>query len=165
MNRQQEEVIAMAIMKCLTIFTTGVWLLFSSVPAMADQSEDEAAIRKVREQQDAAFSNHDAKGMAAHLDPSAESWDGSLKGAAQLTAFYADMFKRQPDIKSDLLEEIGIIFLTPDVAVYKARRDNTGLIDKDGKPRPQLKWLGAWVMVKKDNKWLVAAFFSRPIEE
>ncbi len=41
---------------------------------------------------------------------------------------------------------------------------NTGLVDEDGKPLPQLNWLGAWVMVKKNGKWLNAAFFSRPIQ-
>jgi hypothetical protein len=75
------------------------------------------------------------------------------------------MFKRMPSIKSNHLGEIGIIFVTPDVAVYKARMDNTGLVDEDGKALPQLKWLGAWVMVKKNGKWLSAAFFSRLIEE
>jgi len=43
--------------------------------------------------------------------------------------------------------------------------DNTGLVDEAGKALPQLKWLGAWVMVKKNGKWLSAAFFSRLIEE
>ena len=77
----------------------------------------------------------------------------------------ADLFKRQPSIKSKRLEEIGIIFFTPDVAVYKALMDNTGLVDEDGNPLPQVKWLGAWVMVKKNGKWLSAAFFTRLIEE
>ena len=151
-------------MKYLIILTIGVCLLFSSVPAMADQAEDEAAIRKVWEQTNAAFNNHDAKGMAALWDQSVESWNGSRKGAAQVE-YYADLFKRQPRIQSGFVEEIGIIFVTPDVAVYKARMDNTGLVDEDGKLLPQLKWLGAWVMVKKNGKWLNAAFFSRPIEE
>ena len=151
-------------MKYLITLTIGVCLLFCSVPAMTDQAEDEAAIRKVFEQINAAFNNHDAKGMFALVDESAESWDGSRKGAAQ-AEYYADMFKRMPSIKSNFLEEIGIIFLTPDVAVYKALMDNTGLVDEDGKPLPQLKWLGAWVMVKRNGKWLSAAFFSRLIEE
>ena len=152
-------------MKYLTTFTIGVCLLFSSVPAMAVQAEDEAAIRKVWEQNQAAFNNHDAKGMAALWETSlVESWDGSAKGAARVE-YYADLFKRQPSIQSERLEEIGIIFVTPDVAVYKALMDNTGLVDEDGKPLPQLKWLGAWVMVKKNGEWLSAAFFSRPIEE
>ena len=151
-------------MKYLIIFTIGVCLLFSSVPAMADQSEDEAAIRKVREQTNAAFNSHDAEGMAALRDPSAESWNSDIKGAAWVE-HYADLFKRQPNIKAHCLEEIGIVFVTSDVAIYKARMDNTGLVDEEGKLLPQLKWLGAWVMVKKNSKWLVAAFFSRPIEE
>ena len=151
-------------MKNLITLTIGVCLLFSAVPAMADQAEDEAAIRKVFEQINAAFNNHDAKGMFALVDESVESWDGSRKGAANFE-YYADMFKRMPSIKSNFLEEIGIIFLTPDVAVYKAFMDNTGLVDEDGKRLPQLKWLGAWVMVKRNGKWLSAAFFSRLMEE
>ena len=152
-------------MKYLITLTIGVCLLFSSVPAMAVQAEDEAAIRKVWEQNQAAFNNHDAKGMAALWETSlVESWNGSAKGAARVE-YYADLFKRQPSIQSERLEEIGIIFVTPDVAVYKALMDNTGLVDEDGKPLPQLKWLGAWVMVKKNGEWLSAAFFSRPIEE
>ena len=118
------------------------------------------------EQVNAAFDNHDAEGIAAHWDPSIEGWDGSPKGAAQLEEGYADLFKRQPSIRGHR-EEIGIVFFTPDCAVYKSRITNTGLVGKDGEPRPQLKWkwLGAWVMVKKGNKWLVAAFFSRDTEE
>lgn len=39
----------MATMRYPVVLTIGVHLLFSSVPAMADQSEDEAAIREVWE--------------------------------------------------------------------------------------------------------------------
>ena len=151
-------------MKYLITLTIGVCLLFCSVPAMVDQAEDKAAVRKVLEQINAAFNNHDAKGMFALVDESSESWDGSRKWTAG-AEYYADMFKRQPSIKSKRLGEIGIIFVTPDVAVYKAFMDNTGLVDEDGKPLPQLKWLGAWVMVKRNGKWLSAGFFSRPIGE
>ena len=71
-----------------------------------------------------------------------------------------DLFKRQPNIKSEILEEIGIIFFTPDVAVYKALMDNTGLVDEDGEPLPQVKFLVASVLVKKNGQWLFAAFFT-----
>jgi len=154
-------------MKYLTTLTIGVCLLFSSVPAMAVQAEDEAAIRKVMEQMSVAFNNHDAKGMAALSEISlVESWDGSYKGmAGSDNISMVDIFKRQPSIKSHILEEIGIIFFTPDVAVYKALMDNTGMVDDDGKPLPQLKWLAASVMVKRNGKWLSAAFFTRLIEE
>ncbi|TFB11474.1 hypothetical protein E3V55_03660 [Candidatus Marinimicrobia bacterium MT.SAG.3] len=151
-------------MKYLITLTIGVCLLFPAVPAMADLGEDEAAVRKAWEQSQAAFNNHDAKMMAALSDQSNESWDGNRKWTAGADHM-ADLFKRQPSIKSKRLEEIGIIFFTPDVAVYKALMDNTGLVDEDGNPLPQVKWLGAWVMVKKNGKWLSAAFFTRLIEE
>ena len=130
---------------------------------MADQTEDEATIRKLVKQTNTAFNNHDAEGMAASGDEAIENWKGNRKGAAYFE-YYSDLFKQQPRIKSNLLEEVGIIFLTPDVAIYKALMYNTGLVDKEGKPRPQWEWLGAWVFVKKDGKWLNTAFFSRPIE-
>ncbi|GAI15834.1 unnamed protein product [marine sediment metagenome] len=152
-------------MKNVIVFFLGIAIL--SIGACAkkiDIEEDEVAIRKVLEQINAAFQNHDAEGMAALWDQSVESWNGSRKGAAQVK-YYADLFNLQPSIKSNHLEEIGIIFVTPDVAIYKALMDNTGLVDKEGKPRPQVKWLGAWVFNKKNGKWLNAAFFSRPIEE
>ena len=152
-------------MKYLTTLTIGVCLLFSSVPAMAVQAEDEAAIRKVMEQSQAAFNNHDGKGMGALSEISlGENWDGSYKWTAESDNL-VDLWKRQPSIQSHILEEIGIIFFTPDVAVYKALMDNTGMVDEDGKPLPQVKWLAAWVMVKRNGKWLSAAFFTRPIEE
>ncbi len=142
------------------IFSVSIY----SLPAMADQTEDEATIRKLVEQMNTAFNNHDAEGMAASWDEAIENWRGNRKGAASVE-YYSDLFKQQPRIKSNLLEEVGIVFLTPDVAIFKALMDNTGLVDKEGKPRPQVKWLGAWVFVKKDGKWLNTTFFSRPTEE
>ena len=153
-------------MKYLTALTIGACLLFSSMPAMAAQAEeDEAAIRKVVEQVTAAFNNHDGKGMGALAEISlGENWDGSYKWTAESDNM-VDLWKQQPSIKSHILEEIGIIFFTPDVAVYKALMDNTGRVDEDGKPLPQVKWLAAVVMVKRNGQWLQAAWFTRPIEE
>ena len=147
-------------MKYLITLTIAVCLLFSSVPAMAVQAEDEAAIRKVVEQNQAAFNNHDPRGMGALAEISlGENWDGSYKWTAGAENM-VDLFKRQPNIKSEILEEIGIIFFTPDVAVYKALMDNTGLVDEDGEPLPQVKFLVASVLVKKNDQWLFAAFFT-----
>ena len=152
-------------MKYLITLTIGVCLLFSSVPAMAVQAEDEAAIRKVVEQNQAAFNNHDPRGMGALAEISlGENWDGSYKWTAEADNM-VDLWKRQPSIQNHILEEIGIIFFTPDVAVYKALMDNTGRVDEDGKPLPQVKWLAAVVMVKRNGQWLQAAWFTRPIEE
>jgi hypothetical protein len=49
-----------------------------------------------------------------------------------------------------------------DVALYKAHWEFTGMADAEGKALPPMKLLGACVLVKRDGKWLMAAFFSRP---
>ncbi len=55
-------------MKHLFILTVGT-CLFISVPAVADQAADEAAIKKAAAQMATAYNNHDAPGVAAcYLD-------------------------------------------------------------------------------------------------
>jgi len=147
-------------MKYLVILTVGVCLLLTSVPVMADQAADEAAIREVVKQAIAAFNKHDAKGMAAFDVENIESWDGKRKGRKQISEFLASMKGQYKQ-----LDEIGIIFVTPDAAIFKEHGENTGGIDADGKPLPPQKALEAWVLVKKNGKWLAAAIFTRPIEE
>lgn len=63
------------------------------------------------------------------------------------------------------LDEIGIVFVTPDVAIYKCRDEVTGGLDADGNPRQPEKRLAAAVYVKKNGKWLWTTWFSRPIQE
>ena len=53
------------IVKDSIILTIGICLLLTSVPMLADQVEDEAAIREVVDQVYAAISKHDAKAYAA----------------------------------------------------------------------------------------------------
>ena len=71
----------------------------------------------------------------------------------------------QPDLQANMTEEIGIVFVTPDVAIHKYRYEITGRVDSDGKPLPPQKYLNARVLVKKNGKWLYTAVFARPIEE
>ncbi len=147
-------------MKYLFILTIGFCLLFTSVPAMADQAEDEAAIRKVVEQVNAAYNKKDAKAMASCITENFENWSGTRKGRKQSSEYWASdkgQYKQ--------LDEIGIIFVTPDVAIFKEHGENTGGLDADGKPLPPQKVLEAWVLVKKNGNWLGAAIFTRPIEE
>jgi hypothetical protein len=54
--------------------------------------------------------------------------------------------------------------LTPDVAIYKARVEFRGWEDPDGGQLPSLEMLGAWVMVKKNDQWPLAAYFDRPLD-
>ena len=153
-------------MKYLMILMVGVCLLFAPAPAMADQAEDEAAIREASEKIVAAFNAHDAAACAALYDQKIESLQGS--GRAEHEKLVADNFQRNKAVKYSLMkpsDEIGITFVTPDVAIHKLLREITGWLDADGKPLPPLKQVHARVFVKRDGKWLLAAYFSAPVTE
>jgi ketosteroid isomerase-like protein len=135
------------------------------VPAVADQAEDEVAIRKVIKAIISTGNDRDAVAMMAYCDPVYETPDGRRKGIDEVTAGYVRLFDRSKEFHIEQLEEIGIVFVTPDVAIYKDRRRITGYIERDGSPRPPQTRLTAWVMVKRNDSWLCAAFFYRPLDE
>ena len=151
-------------MKHLLILTVGICLLFASVPAVADQAADEAAIRKGMEQMNAAWNKHDIEAFSVFVNEDAESWDGAQDNAAILKDT-SQSWDRQKDVQWKVTEEIGIVFVTPDAAIYKVRCESTGELDENGKPVPPSKWLGAWVFAKISGKWEGRGFFARPIEE
>ena len=55
-------------MKYLMILTVGVCLLFATVPAVADQAADEAAVREANEQRIAVWNAKDVKAYLAFFD-------------------------------------------------------------------------------------------------
>ncbi len=69
------------------------------------------------------------------------------------------------DIQVKLIEEIGIVFVTASVAIYKARHEVTGSVDEDENPRPPYKIIEANVLTRNSGRWLIATSFSRRIEE
>lgn len=139
--------------------------MIASVPVLADQTEDEAAIRKVVDQVYAAINKHDAKALAALCTEKSENWEGDVKGRAAIETVYSSIFANMKDVQIRPLDEIGIVFVTNDVAIYKHNDEITGSLDEDGKPLPPYKRLSAKVFVKKNGKWLFAAHFYRTIEE
>jgi len=82
-----------------------------------------------------------------------------------LAEYMADFWAKNKDRHYELLEEIGIVFVTPDVAIFKSREELTGGIDANGKPREPARRLQAYVCVKTESGWRFAASFSRTIEE
>ena len=132
--------------------------------AVFDQAAEEAAIREVGEQFLTAFNNHDAKAYTSLVDENFENWEGDLKGRAAFEKMLTESFERQKSIKAKALDDIGIVFATPNVAIWKGRAEFVGRLDADGKPLPPLRMLVAQVLVKKNSNWLRAARFSRPIE-
>jgi ketosteroid isomerase-like protein len=126
-----------------------------------DQNAEEAAIRTVLEQLLTAYNNHDAKTYVSLLTETHESWEGGLKGRAAWERYLTEYFEDQEGTKANPGEEIGLFFVTPEVAIYKGRAEFTGDIDEDGKPLPATRTLVAMVFVKKNEKWLRAAWLGK----
>ena len=118
-------------MKYLLVLTVGICLLIS-VPVMADQAEDEAAVRETVKQVYATANKHDVEAYLATATEDVENWVGSLKGKAAFEKYFTETWERQKDMHAKFLDEIGIIFVTPEVAIYKCRDEITGSLDADG---------------------------------
>ena len=172
-------------MKYLMILTVGVFLLFASVPAVAQSTADEAAIREANEQRIAAWHAKDVKAyLAFYDDDCTQDWTGGpcmaeiresgefpeawKTGAGRwdtsgTTCMNCHNANANAKIKVD--KEIGIAFITPDVAILRYTTENTGFLDADGKPVPPGKLQYATVYGKKDGKWLIASLLFQMIEE
>ena len=153
-------------MKHLLILTIGFCLLFTSLPAMADQSADEAAIRNQMEKARAAYNSQDAEAIAATFDDmSFTGFGGTSRSRAEAQKGYTEYFEKNKTIHYEQIEEIGIDFATSEVAILRIKGEYTGGIGADGKPQQPRKTMGAVVMVKKAGEWLVKAVLEVPVEE
>jgi hypothetical protein len=131
-----------------------------------DRTAEEAAIREADEIYNAAWNAHDAKAILSTRDESEESWDGTIEHGEEdlevLEAGFAGPFK---NVRGKLLKQIGVVFVTPEVAIYKGVYEFGGIIDGEGNEVQVTKNLYARVYVKRDGRWLGAGYFFRPMEE
>ena len=143
-------------MKQILVLTIGICLLFASVPAMADQAEDEAAIRKVVKE---LYATWNAKDLAPHfalLDEDFLHRDVLKKGKVAYREYLEKLFSSEEYTRVKQGEEIDFVFVTPDVAIFRNHAEDL---------EPALKFISAWVFTKKSGNWLLSAFFWWPIEE
>jgi hypothetical protein len=166
--------------------TRHIWLRFSAIsvalllasacapegesdPAASAESEfdapaEEAAIREVWDEIIAMFNGHDAGGWAALFDESFVRWEGDVKGPAAEEAYMAEFFEHQPDVEYGQLDEIGLVFVTPEVAIYRTFGQVSNVVGSDGSRVPPNQILEGWIFVKRSDSWKVATYFLRPVE-
>jgi len=135
-----------------------VALLAPGISAEADRAADEKAIRAVWDKIVVTFNHHDAGGWAALFDEAYESWTGNRKGPAAEEKYMAEYFARNAGVRYKELRPIGLVFLAPDVAIYRTRGHVSG--EADG---ASYELLEAWVIVKKNTNWRVSTYFLRPL--
>ncbi len=147
-------------LKRLLVLAVGVCLIFSLSLVFADQKEDEATIKKVVVDIFDTWNAKDGKGMAAHFE------DGTINflGAGKSKDFENAANNRRPDNKAKLIEEMGVVFLTPDVAIERRITEYSAATLPDGKT--SLVWnRTASVLMKKNGKWIIVAQFARPMTD
>lgn len=140
-------------------------LLIPTATEGQDRSADEAAIRKVVEQVNTIHNRHEVKPLVALFDETVEDWAGQTKGREAMEKNLTALFAREKNRIQKEIDEIGIVFVTPDVAIYKSTRVTTGTIDAGGKPLPPEKVIFARVVVKREGRWYLAAWFGAPLAE
>jgi hypothetical protein len=150
-------------MKNMALVLIGLCLFPAAAAAAAfDRPAEEAAIRKAMGQMDDAYRLRDGQVLGALMADDFENWLGTDKGRDINVKAGLEELKSQPSVQYRRSGELGVVFLSSDVALYKAYWEFSGMVDVAGSPLPTMKLLGACVMVKRDGKWLMAAFFSRP---
>jgi uncharacterized protein (TIGR02246 family) len=136
-------------------------LLLSSA-AWAGVAEDEAAIRDVVAGIYDGFNAHDPAAIARLCDEDLETWLTGRTGNEEVLAWIREMVPGSQSGAAREVEELGISFISSDVAIQKSRRELTGRTDTEGKPLPAQSQLFLRIFVKKDGRWLLRGFFPAP---
>ena len=97
-------------MRHLMILTAGICLLLTSVPATADQAEDEAAVKKVVAAIEAAFNDHDPAAVLPLVDDTIVMFGRTIRDRGEAEAFWSEVFAQSKNAKRRFLEEIDIGF-------------------------------------------------------
>ncbi len=143
-----------------------VVLLVSVTPAVFSQSGDEAAIRKASKIASESLNGGDVK---AHADVYAVPFETfqETQGRATHEKNHKETIEHDKSSQRQrkMLDEINLVFLTPEMAIHKYRQERTGGLDDDGKSLPPAKTIVARVYVKEGGKWLTRAVFTTPIVE
>jgi uncharacterized protein (TIGR02246 family) len=150
-------------MRALGVLAAAAAFLVSAGPSSADQTEDTAAIREVVRQVNARHNEHEVGPLVALFDEKVEDWAGGTQGRKAMEKTLTELFAREPKRLQQELGEIGIVFVTPDVAIYKSRRVTTGTLDATGTPLPPERVQFARVLVKREGRWYLAAWFGSPL--
>jgi len=119
---------------------------------LADQAEDEAAIRKSDEAYVQAYNKQDAKALAALWSPEAvyidpDTGDQAI-GREEIEKEFADTFANLKDAKLEVKAD-AINFLSPNVAI----ENGTARIIQPQEEPDESKYSA--LFVKRDGKWLI----------
>ena len=145
-----------------SVLMLGLLAVLTTLWLRADQSSDQAAIRKLENQQAETWNRHDAKAYAALFTDDADVvnvlgwwWKGRPQLESKLTAAYAYVFRESVLT----IAETDVKFLTPDIAVAHVRWSMTGAKSTTGNVSPMpVNGIQTQVLRKHAGAWLIAEF-------
>lgn len=138
-----------------------VALAASVARAQGGSPQDEEAIRKLHQSFAEAWTNHDAQAMAMFWAEDGDfiGPDGQLNaGRSRIENYLAEAHTGDFATAKLGIAVKGVRFLTPEVAVVNAEAEISGGRDWYDKPMASQKAISTSVVVKKDGKWLTAAY-------
>jgi uncharacterized protein (TIGR02246 family) len=149
-------------MRIVIVLTAVAISLALYTSPVGSQSEDKAAIRETVDHIYAGFNNHDAKAIADLCDENLDTWEMGREGRQAVEKWILEMVPNASAGTAKEAGEIGLSFVTPDVAIQKSRRELSGVVGEDGKAEPPQEQLFLRIFVKKEGRWLLRGFFPRP---
>ena len=134
---------------------------FTASAFSADQSQDEAPIRKVEAGLEEAWNLHDAKTFARFFTEDADCvnvvgwwWKGRAEIEKKVADSHVLMF-RESNITN---HEIHIRFMTPRIALVHVRWSMVGNRNPDGTPGRPRRGIQTHVVQGEGREWLIASF-------
>ena len=125
----------------------------------AEQEEEKKAVRKAMDQVVAAYGKRDSEAMAAASHDQFITFGRIARGKAEIAELWSNIFSQWGEQEVNILEDFGIEFLAPNVAVWRARGEFANRTGPDGESLPPQGFVGANVYIKKEGKWRRASAF------
>ncbi len=108
-------------MRILITLTIAFALLVTVAPVMAQNAADEAAIREATKQIIETVNSGD---LTVHSDLYTDPYE--TFGDSQDRAAHQQTHERLKDLRLKVLDDLGVVFVTLDVAIHKFRQEVTG---------------------------------------
>jgi uncharacterized protein (TIGR02246 family) len=132
----------------------------SAKPADSNEA-DSAAVKKLFNDFNDAFNNHDAHGVAALFTDDADFINTqavTTHGKAEVEQHLAPLFTgRLKAVRRDVVLR-DVRFLGPDAAIVYSNYETIGMVSADGATIPPVKGFYDWTVIKQNGRWLIAVW-------
>jgi len=134
--------------------------------SQTSKPSDEHAIHGVVDQFMDGWNRHDAKAFAAVFSEDADftNWRGEgASGRAKIEELHALVFATVFSKSHQEATTVKSRFIRPDVAAVDVRWKMTGVLDRQGNPRPDREGLLSFVMTKNAAGWEIVVMHNLDI--